>query len=301
MEKFKRKIKSIIKMLAIVIILSVSMLGFCITIDEKPTFASAGHSVSHSSGSHSSSHSSSRSRSSSRRSGSSSSSGSIEPVPAILTIVFFIIVMFVLCKVTSKNKQSKTPVKSTINEDNIVDEIKKYIPNFNKEEFLKQGFEIYCDVQNAWMNFKIQDVQDIITDELLNMYQSQLDAMEVKDEQNIIKDITLQGSRLKGVSYQNGVVTITAGYTIDLYDYIINKSTGKVTSGTSKEKIRILSEMCFRLTIDENTSLDKCPNCGAKLPNFNGAGRCEYCGSKVVAENKKWVLTSEKVESQRFI
>lgn len=298
MKKFKEKVKAIIKKLAIVIILSVSIFGFCMTIDEKTTFASAGHSVSHSS---SHSHSSSRSRSSSRssRSRSSGSTENVGPVPAILSVIFVIIVIIAFCQITKKSKEAIP--KNSVDEDKIEAEIKKYIPNFNKTEFLNQGFKTYCDVQNAWMNFKIQDVQDIITDELLNMYQSQLDAMEVKDEQNIIKEITLQSSRLKNVSCQNGVVTITTGYTIDLYDYIINKSTGKVTSGTNNKKIRIFSEMCFRLTIDENASLDKCPNCGAKLPNFNGTGHCEYCGSKVVAENKKWVLTSEKVESQHFI
>lgn len=300
MNKFKKQVKAIIKKIAIIIIISVSMLGFCITIGEKPTIASAGHSVSHSSGGHSSSHSS-RSSSRSSRSRSSGSTEYVGPVPAILSLMFFIIIMIIFCKIASKGKQNKNMPKYTIDESKIENEIKKYIPNFNKEEFLKQGFKTYCDVQNAWMNSKIEDVQDIITDELLNMYQSQLDAMEVKDEQNIIKDITFQGSKLKSVSCQNGVVTIKTGYTIDLYDYIINKSTGKVTSGTSNRKIRILSEMCFRLTLDENASIDKCPNCGAKLPKFNGAGRCEYCGSKVVAENKKWVLTSEKVESQHFI
>ncbi|MBP3707168.1 MAG: TIM44-like domain-containing protein [Clostridia bacterium] len=301
MKKIKEVIKSVIKKLAILIILSVSIFGLCTTIEERTTFASAGHSVSHSSGGHSSSHSSSSSRS--HRSSRSSSSGSIEdagPAPIIITIIFMTIFIIIFCKAIQKSKQT-TPKNNIVDENEIEAEIKKYIPDFNKAEFLKQGFKTYCDVQNAWMNFRIQDVQDRITDELLNMYQSQLDAMEVKDEQNIIKDITLHGSRLKSVSCQNGVVTIKTGYTIDLYDYIINKSTGKVTSGTSNKKIRIFSEMCFRLTIDEAANLDKCPNCGAKLPNFNGAGRCEYCGSKVVAENKKWVLTSERVESQYFI
>ncbi len=300
MKKFIELIKSVFKKFAIVIILSVSIFGICTTIEEKNTFASAGHSVSHSSGSHSSS--SSRSRSSSRSSRSSSSGSTVEagPVPIILTIIFMTVLIIIFCKIARKSKQTVLK-KTTVDENKIEEQIKKYIPDFNRAEFLKQGFKTYCDIQNAWINFSIQDVQDRITDELLNMYQSQLDAMEIKDEQNIIKDITLRSSMLKNVICQNGVVTVTTGYTIDLYDYIINKSTGKVTSGTSSKKIRIFSEMCFRLTINKDANIDKCPNCGAKLPKFNGAGCCEYCGSKVVAENKKWVLTSERVESQYFI
>lgn len=229
----------------------------------------------------------------------------MSPGAAVVSIIFYIIVMciFVAC-VRAANKKNSTVGQGKnnfVNEDNIEAEIKKYVADFDKKEFLEQGFKTYCDLQNAWMNFRINDVQNQITDELLNMFQSQLDAMEVKNEQNIVKDIEKHSARLKGVTCQNGVVTVSTQYTIDLYDYIINKTTGKVTSGTSTRKIRILSEMKFRLTIDEAKAIDKCPNCGAKLPNFNGTGKCEYCGSKIVSENKKWVLTSERVENQFFI
>ena len=43
-----------------------------------------------------------------------------------------------------------------------------------------------------------------------------------------------------------------------------------------------------------------CPNCGAKV-EMNSTGTCEYCGSKLVSENTKWVLTEKKVIEQYYI
>jgi len=35
-----------------------------------------------------------------------------------------------------------------------------------------------------------------------------------------------------------------------------------------------------------------CPNCSAPV-DVNSAGVCEYCGSKIVAENTNWVMSKK--------
>ena len=175
----------------------------------------------------------------------------------------------------------------------------QYIPNFNKQEFLNNGYKIYEDVQNAWMNFKLDDVKDVITDEIYNMYDSQLSTLEVKGEKNIMKDFKLVKSYLKDVNVQNETITITTGYIIEMYDYIIEESTGKVLRGSSTNKLRIVYEMKFRQTLNSNEKVDHCPNCGAKV-EMNSTGTCEYCGSKLVSENTKWVLTEKKTMRQEM-
>ena len=144
------------------------------------------------------------------------------------------------------------------------------------------------------MNFKLEDVRDKISDEMFNMYQSQLATMEVKGEQNIMRGFTRQAAYLKDVVKQNENITITATYVVDFYDYIVDKATGRVLRGTAGSKIRVTYDMKFRKTLDASQVVDHCPNCGAKFENINGSGICEYCGSKVVSENAKWILTDKK-------
>ena len=177
--------------------------------------------------------------------------------------------------------------------------IKHYIPTFDKAQFLQDGFKIYKDVQDAWMNFKLDDVKDVITDELYNMYESQLATLKVKGEQNIMKDFVLKKSFLKDVSVQNDTITINTRYIIEFYDYIANRNTGETIRGNSERKMRVRYEMKFRQSLDQSKVVDKCPSCGAPI-KINSFGTCEYCKAKIVTENTKWVLTEKKVLNQYY-
>lgn len=213
-------------------------------------------------------------------------------------IAIIIIIIIAIC---TRDRKTKVVTKSdNVNDENIANKVKQYIPNFNKQEFLNNGYKIYEDVQNAWMNFKLDDVKDVITDEIYNMYESQLATLEVKGEQNIMKDIQLKQSCLRDVTNQNGTITIKTNYVIEMYDYIADVNTKKLIRGEDKEKICILYEMSFRKALSEDEKVTHCPNCGAKV-EMNSTGTCEYCGSKLVSENTKWVLTEKKVIEQYYI
>ena len=301
MEKRKNIIKKILITLGI---LCSVILTFTV-IYERPTFADSGHSVSHSSShsSHSSSHSSSSSRrsssSSSRSSSSRSSSSSGDPFAAMISVIIMIAIIVIWTIIANKKQLHKIVINKN-NEDEIENKIKKSIPNFNKQEFLKQGYSIYYDIQMAWMDFKLEDIKDKVTDEIYTMYESQLATLEVKGEQNIMKNIQLKQSCLKDVTNQNGTITIKTNYVIEMYDYIADVNTKKLIRGEDKKKIRILYEMSFRKALSEDEKVTHCPNCGAKV-EMNSTGTCEYCGSKLVSENTKWVLTEKKVIEQDYI
>lgn len=299
----KKIIKEFFKRALIILLAVFTITIFFSIIDEKPTFADSGFSTSHSSGgsSHSSSHSSSSSSSSSYSSSSSSSSSGAGSTLADFVAFFIVVGIFIIItSCASAKPKNKQISKENIDEAPIEDEIKKSIPNFNKYAFLKEGFNIYCDVQKAWMKFKLEDVKDVLTDELYSMYESQLTTLEVKGEQNIMKDITLRRSYLRGVVKQNDNITIDAGYVIEMYDYIVDQQSGKLVRGESNIKMRVTYSMKFRKTLDENAKIEHCPNCGAKI-EMNSSGTCEYCGSKIVADNTKWVLTEKKALNQYYI
>lgn len=212
----------------------------------------------------------------------------------VISIIIFIIIIAIILGASSKSKP--TPQMPTINTNDaeVENRIKQYIPNFDKAKFLEDGYGIYLAVQNAWMNFKLEDVKDVITDEMFNMYETQLATLEVKNQQNIMDGFVKQKACLKDVVKQNDNITITAYYVVDFYDYIIDRNTKNVLRGSKSNKIRITYEMKFRKTLNTKSVVENCPNCGAKLEGMNGAGTCKYCGSKIVYENAKWVLTDKK-------
>lgn len=176
----------------------------------------------------------------------------------------------------------------------IKNKIKQYIPDFDKVKFLKETYKIYCDVQEAWMNFKLEDVRDVITDELFTMYESQLETLKVKGEQNIMKEFILKNVYLSDVTKQNNTVTITAIYMIDFYDYIINSSTKTVIRGSDNYKMSVNYQMKFRQTLDESKKVTKCPNCGANI-DVNANGECSYCHSIFNLEKYDWIITKMEI------
>lgn len=294
-EKTKKKNNHFILKLFAIIIFSISILFISNALEKNVVFADSGFDSSYDSGGSFDSGSGFDSGSSWDSDSSFDGEGGAEIL--IYFIIFAIYITIIIIKMCLNSKKSNNSNDIlTKSDEAVVQKIKQYIPNFNCEEFLTQGYKIYLDVQNAWMNFNLEDVKDVISDEMFNMYQAQLDTLEVKGEQNIMKGFVNINSYIKDVVNQNNNITITTCYIIEFYDYITNKATGKVIRGTSTSKIRATYEMKFRKTLDDSLVIDKCPNCGAKIDKMNGAGRCEYCGSKVVSENAKWILTDKKMK-----
>ena len=299
----KNIIKRMTKKILIVISLLLTINIICSIPYERPTFADSGFSTSYDSGGSSFSSGSSWSSGSSSSWSSSNDSwnndGKIGNIEIIILIISIIIGIIMYIARPADEPKNITP-NIQLGDDIIEKEIKKYIPNFNKEQFLNEGYKMYCDIQEAWMNFKLEDVRNIITDELYSMYESQLSTLEVKGEQNVMKDFILRRSFLKDVVNENDTITVSTGYIIEFYDYIAEKETGKVLRGTDKRKMRVTYEMKFRKTLDQQKKVEKCPNCGAEI-DMNSAGICSYCHTKLVTENTKWVLTEKTVKNQELV
>lgn len=304
-EVIKSRKKWSLKILKVFIIMLISLsilvlAGFS-KKDDSIVIADSGFGTSYDSGGSSGGSDWSSSSSSSYDYDYGSSSGSGGGSLAGTLVVFGIIMLYVIISSMSKSGKQVPQTTAPVNDEAVANRIKQYIPNFNKQQFLADGYKIYLDVQNAWMNFKLDDVKGVITDEMFNMYQDQLDTLEVKGQQNVMKDFKNTRAYLKDVSAQNNTITITAVYVVEFYDYIAEQATGKVLRGSSTRKVRSTYEMKFRKTLNEKAVTDTCPSCGAKIEDMNGAGVCKYCGSKLVYDNAKWVLTEKKTVGQTML
>lgn len=272
MKKFFKKFSKII----ITVLILASL---CITLNENKSNADAGYHSSYSGGSSSSS-------SSSRRSRSSSSSGESSPIVLIIWLIIIIILV-----TNSKNKGVNVKTNKLFNNINAINKIKEILPDFNETQFLQQGYKIFLDIEDAWMNFNLEKVRNSITDEMFNMYESQLSSMEIKGEQNIMNGFVLRDYAITDAIKQNDNIEVKTKYVIEFYDYIIDKATGKVLRGNKLRKIRMYYEFTFVMS-DKQEKVDKCPNCGAPV-NVNSAGVCDYCNSKIVADNTSWVMSKK--------
>lgn len=270
---------------------------FIIVSDDKPTFADTGFSSSHSSGGSSFSSSSSHSHSSSG----GSSSSEMDPFVALIILVAWIIMVIVatVSNISKRKNRFGNPQELSIKDAAAERFIRQYLPNFNKHEFIINQYNNYCRMQVDWMNFNMEDMKELITNELYTMWSSQLDTLQLKGEQNIMGQFELERAYLTNATMQNGNLTVTTDYIIKTYDYIVNANTKQLVRGNNSQRMRIHYEMKFRLSLNHMGKIDKCPSCGNVITT-NTSMICPFCRSQLFVEPKNWVLTEKTCLDQEY-
>ena len=282
-----KKDKSVLIFFAIALI--------CLMPFYKPE-ADSGFDGSYSGGSSGGFSGSSWSSGSSHYSGSYSGGGSSDPIVLILPLGITLIIVAVAI-ISSRQKGTIMPTTTLKNVPPYNPEkLKEYLPNFNPEEFKNQAYEIYKKVQVAWMEFDYDSMRKSVTDEMYNMYKTQLTTLSVKKQTNVMKDFGLLGFNIVGMEIKDKTVSLTVTMQVECFDYIVNKE-GRVLRGTDKRKVIYNYAMTFNKGISEKQN--KCPNCGAPLENVNSS-ECPYCNSVIISENYDWVLSKKQVLSQRY-
>ena len=176
------------------------------------------------------------------------------------------------------------------------EKLKEYLPDFDPFEFKNQTYETYKKIQVAWMNFDYDSMRQCVTDEMFNMYKSQLTTLSVKKQTNIMKDFNLLSFNIVGMEIKDNTISLTVTMGVECYDYITDKNN-KVVRGTDKRKVIYNYAMTFNKGISDKPN--KCPNCGAPLDNVNSSV-CPYCDSTIIGENYDWILAKKQVLSQRY-
>ena len=146
------------------------------------------------------------------------------------------------------------------------------------------------------MNFDYDSMRQCVTDEMFNMYKSQLTTLSVKKQTNIMKDFNLLSFNIVGMEIKDNTISLTVTMEVECYDYITDKNN-KVVRGTDKRKVIYNYAMTFNKGISNKPN--KCPNCGAPLDNVNSSV-CPYCDSTIIGENYDWILAKKQVLSQRY-
>ena len=177
-----------------------------------------------------------------------------------------------------------------------LEELRRVLPNFEPETFKTKAFEIYKEIQIAWMKFDYDVIRKNVTDEMYNMYKAQLTTLKVKNQINFMQEISLINSNIVGMEIKEDIVSLIVTMQVECYDYIANMN-GKVLRGNSQRKVVYNYAMTFNKGLGEK--INKCPNCGAPLENVNST-TCPYCDSVIINDNYDWILAKKQVLSQKY-
>jgi len=172
------------------------------------------------------------------------------------------------------------------------------ITDFNIEDFNFKAYQIFYDVQMAWMDFDYDKLKELLTDELYNSYVMQLDALKVKNHKNTMKGFELINSCLFDLQEENGLYIAKVYLNVKFYDYVENEKTGMILRGTPNRKLNNIYKLTFIRTKEETNNINECPRCGSTVQG-NATGVCEYCKSKLINKKYDWVLSKKEKINQR--
>lgn len=152
----------------------------------------------------------------------------------ILILLIYIIPYIIICN---------TKIKEYFKE-----EVSKL--NFKEEEFSKEAFDIYKDLQLAWCDFNLNKVKNIISDELYDNYSKKLDELKNNNKKNIMNDIELKSNKIKDIIVKDDIISITCDMEVECFDYIINDKD-EVTDGKKDKKYNYKYKLVFSKNIKD--------------------------------------------------
>ena len=230
---------------------------------------------------------------SSSSSWSSTGSGEGSWSSAVIMFIVIIIIIIIVSRSNSGNISSAIPSNLAITKPSVPDnELENY--GLDRVEILEKTFEIYKNVQIAWMNFDFDTLRKYLSDELFNSYKMQLNALKMKKQKNIMEDFLNRQMVITEVSENEGLITLKVELVVAQKDYVVDESNN-VVKGTKARQMLVHYEMTFTMT--KETNAGKCPNCNAPLAN-QASSKCPYCGSTVVTKNHDLIMTKKQNKGQ---
>lgn len=159
-------------------------------------------------------------------------------------------------------------------------------------ELIQNAYENYVKIQEAWMNRDLTPVKNLLTDEMYNMYQMQLETL-IEDKQiNVMSNFLFVAGKIKSTTTHNNIETIKVILCVKCKDYI-KKENGRVVSGSKHAKITYIYELTFVRGAKTSETIN-CPTCGAPVKQQMSA-TCSHCGNPLLLSSPDLTLSNKKI------
>ena len=236
------------------------------------------------------------------------SSGSpFEVVVVIIAVIAFIIYAAVKSKGGNKSGYINVGNRETPQDQlRPMAEYRTVDPDFDEAALSELISNLYVRMQNCWTAGDLSMLRPYFTDALVTQFERQLKQKTAQGLVNHIDRISVQNVTLRGFRQENNTDHIIAKVETRIVDYTVEKSTGKIVSGSNTaEKFMTYEWDMSRTTGFATLKKDGvgrvfCPNCGAPL-DVNVSARCEYCGGVITNSDHDWAIAKITGLSQKTI
>ena len=161
----------------------------------------------------------------------------------------------------------------------------------DSKEVTEELYQIFVDVQNAWMNFDYDKLKELCSDELYNSYKKDLEILKLKNGQNIMNSFHPKDMYIKKATRKDNALEVEFYLDIKFKDYVINTITNKVIRGSKNQTMHNKYRLVYQ---KQDFYTDKCPSCGEELPATSNT-TCPSCNSIIINNTNKYILVFKEI------
>ena len=224
----------------------------------------------------------------------------LETKSIILTFILFafsvILILLLLLPKSRKLAKEIEEIKKKRHEE-LNNKIDSIMPRLNKKDIEELAYQIFYDVQMAWMEFDYDKLKPLLSDGLYNVYVMDLEILKQKNQKNIMKKFRLVKAELIDLNLQNNIYSVQVELEVKFIDYIEDCKSNKVLRGKKRHSVDNTYILTFEKTKEEKAD-NICPKCGAFVEG-NATGICEHCGAKLINNTYDWILTKKEIIRQK--
>lgn len=131
--------------------------------------------------------------------------------------------------------------------------IRQMDPSFDVGRFNDLAMDIFFKIQGAWMSRDLSPVTGLLTDEMKEILQRDLDQLLRNKQVNRLENIAVRKVELAEVWQETGQDFVTVSIYANLLDYTVDDLSGEVVSGNKAEPIKFEEFWTFTRPVGNNS------------------------------------------------
>lgn len=124
--------------------------------------------------------------------------------------------------------------------------------SFDLNRFKEVAMDIFFKIQGAWMNRDLSSVKGILTDEMTQIFQADLDQLLRDKRVNRLENVAVRHVEVTEIWQESGQDYITASIYANLLDYTTDEISGEVFSGSKTEPVKFEEFWTFTRPVGNN-------------------------------------------------
>jgi predicted lipid-binding transport protein (Tim44 family) len=130
--------------------------------------------------------------------------------------------------------------------------IRQMDASFDEQRFSDQVMDIFFKIQGSWMNRDLSPVLGLLTDEIRQIFQGDLNQLILDKQVNRLENIAVRNVEPVEAWQESGQDYITALIYANLLDYTTDDASGAVVSGSKTEPVKFEEYWTFTRPVGNN-------------------------------------------------